>query len=259
MSTSIQSLPNPPAPPPRGLSATTLILALALAVFVASTIVLAVLYLRLESPGAAARGDAAPGAVANGAAMQQRDTVSPHSSYTGTVNYPLPYGAPPNLKLSAATREYEIVKQDEAGFTWKALAKLDDFKDDKRHLMEGHLGRDIGFQTNVGALKPNLRFEDFTWEARGMRPGKDTVFVQQGVFNTIADKEGEVNFPIPYGAAPNVELTGQASGAVIIVESRPASFKWKNVPQAGPFAVNSGSVNWKSKGVRAAEIQQKPQ
>jgi hypothetical protein len=78
--------------------------------------------------------------------------------------------------------------------------------------------------------------------------------------DTVADKEGEVNFSIPYAVAPNVELTGPASGAVIIVESRPASFKWKNVPQTGPFVVNSGSVSWKAKGVRATEIQQtKPQ
>ncbi len=214
MSTSIQSLPNPPAPPPRGLSAATLILALALAIFVVSTIVLAVLHFRPAAPGAAA------GVVVDAAVLQQRDTVSPRSTFTGTVNYPLPYGAPPNLKLTATGptgREYEIVKQDEASFTWKALANVDDFKDDKRHVFEGFMGRDMAFQANAGALRPNLTLQDFTWEAKGVRPGKDTVFVQQGVFNTIADKEGEVNFPIPYGAAPNVDLTGQASGAVIIV------------------------------------------
>ena len=251
MSTSIQALPNPPAPPPRGISATTVILAVALAVFATATIVVAVLHFRPAAAGAAA------GVVVDEAVLRQSDTVSPKAAFTGVVIYPVPYGAPPNLKLTAPARDYEIVKQDENGFTWKAVAKLDDFRDDKRHLIEGHLGRDIAFQTNVGAIKPNLQFEDFTWEAKGVRPGKDTVYVQQGVFNTIADKDGEVNFPIPYGAAPNVEFAGQASGAVIIVESRPASFKWKNVPQAGPFAVNSGSVSWKAKGIRAVEIQQK--
>jgi hypothetical protein len=245
MSTSAQP---PPGPPPRRVSATTLILALALALFAAAAIVLALLHFR----------PAASGGAAGEAALEQRDTVSPQSGITGVVFYPLPYGAPPNLKLTAPTRAYDIVKQDETGFTWKAVAKLDDFKDDKRHLIEGMFGRDIAFQSGVGALKANLKFEDFTWEAKGVRPGKDTPFVQQGTFNTVADKEGEVNFPIPYAAGPNVELTGPASGAVIIVESRPTSFKWKNVTNPTPFATNSGSVNWKAKGVRATEFQQKP-
>jgi hypothetical protein len=248
MSTSAPPPAPPPSPPPRGISATTVILALALAVCATATIVLAVLHFR---PGAS-------GVTADETVLHQRDTVSPQTAFTGVVFYPLPYGAPPNLKLTAPTRAYDIVKQDETGFTWKAVAKVDDFKDDKRNLIDGFAGRDIAFQSGVGALKTNLQFEDFTWEAKGARPGKDTAFVQQGAFNTVADKEGEVNFPIPYGAAPNVELTGPASGAVIIVESRPASFKWKNVPQSTPSAVNSGSVNWKAKGVRATEIQQKP-
>jgi hypothetical protein len=62
-----------------------------------------------------------------------------------------------------------------------------------------------------------------------------------------------VNFPIPYAAAPNVELSGPASGAVIVAESRPTGFKWQNTPQTTPSATNTGSVNWKAKGVRITE------
>ena len=250
MSFSAQPL-RPPEPPPRRVSATTVILSLAVAAFGAATIVLAVLHFRPAAPGAAG------GAMDDGV-LKQGDTVSPKIKYTDVVTYPIPYAAPPNLKLIAPTRVYEIVKQDETGFTWKAVAKVDDFKDEKRHVIEGFMGRDMAFQANAGHLKANLQIEDFTWEAKGVRPGKDTVFVQPGVFNTIAGTEGEVKFPIPYAAAPNVELTGQASFSVIIVESRPTGFKWKNVPQPpGPGVVNSGNVNWKAKGLRATESQQK--
>jgi hypothetical protein len=105
-------------------------------------------------------------------------------------------------------------------------------------------------------LKPNLQYEDFTWEAKGLRAGSDpggmSVFPQDGTFNTVFGKEGEVNFPIPYAVAPNVELSGNPSGKVIIVESRPTGFKWKNAGD-NDFS-HSGSVIWKARGVRATEV-----
>ena len=55
-----------------------------------------------------------------------------------------------------------VVKQDETGFTWKAVPNLDEFKDDRRKEAEGMFGRDMGFLSGVGALKPNLQLEDFT-------------------------------------------------------------------------------------------------
>jgi hypothetical protein len=237
---STQPTPSPPAPPSRGVSGTTLILSLAAVVCATAAIVLAVVHFW---PGAATE-----------ALLEQRGTVSPQSMGAGVVHYPLPYAAPPNLKLISAKREYDIVKQDETGFSWKALVKLDDIQDGQRGNAQAMLGVGIRHADSmIGKLKPDLQFEDFTWEAKGGRPGKDAVFVQEGTFNTIAGKEGEVNFPIPYAAAPNVELSGPPSGAVIVAESRPTGFKWRNTPQTNPGAVNSGSVSWKVKGVRATD------
>ena len=211
-----------------------------------AAIILAVLYVRPSTSGGGGE-----------ALLEQRGTVSPNSKPSGIVYYPSPYAAPPNLKVTSAKRQYDIVKQDESGFTWKALVLPDDIRDDQRKDAEAMIN--VGIRHVDGLtykVKADLQFEDFTWEAKGTRPGKDTVFVQEGTFNTIAGKDGPVNFPIPYDAAPNVELSGPASGAVIVAESRPTGFKWQNTPQTNPGAVNSGSVSWKVKGVRATEIMQ---
>ncbi len=86
-----------------------------------------------------------------------------------------------------------------------------------------------------------------------MRPGKDTIFPQEGTFNTVAGKEGQVNFPLPYDLAPNVELSGPApvSSMVIVVESRPTGFKWLNAGK--DEKVHSGTLTWKARGVRATD------
>ena len=139
---------------------------------------------------------------------------------------------------------------------------LEDFKDDKANDVEGLLSWSIEQLAFNQRLKPTLRLEDFTWEAKGVRAGKDagtmSVFPQDGTFNTIAGKEGEVNFPIPYAVAPNVELSGNQAGVVIIVECRPTGFKWKN---GGDHNVtHSGTVTWKARGIRATEVPKpKPQ
>jgi hypothetical protein len=253
MSISTQPLPNPPAPPGKAGSVTTLILALALAVCATAAVIFAVLYFR--QPAAPGGGGGNPlAAVLGEEALVQKDTVSPQSKYTGIMFYPIPYASPPNLKLTAAKRQYDIVKQDERSFTWTARPMLEDFKDDARKDAEGKLGIAIEFLVNN--LKPNIQYEDFTWEAKGMRAGHAaggmSVFPQDGTFNTVVGKEGEVNFPIPYAVAPNVELSGNPSGVVIVVESRPTGFKWKNTGD-NAFAHN-GSVTWKAKGIRATEL-----
>ena len=240
MSISTQPASNPPGPPRSGLSGPILILSLAVAVCASAAITLAVVYFR-QGKG--------PESL-----LEQRGTVSPKNKFSGIVYYPSPYSSPPNLTVTSAQRQYDIVKQDETGFTWKALVMAEDIRDDQRKNADAMIGVGIRHvERHVGTLKPDLQFEDFTWEAKGVRPGKDAVLVQEGTFNTIAGKEGEVNFPIPYSAAPNVEVSGPASGAVIVVESRPTGFKWQNTPQPGAFAVNSGSVTWKAKGVRATQ------
>jgi hypothetical protein len=256
MSISTQPLPSPPAPPSRGVSVTTLMLSLALAVSTTAAVILAVLYFRQPAAGADRAGGNPIAALFGDEPLVQKDTVSPQSSYTAIVYYPIPFGSPPNLKLTSTRRQYNIVKQDETGFTWMARPLLDDFKDDMRQEAEASLINKAFGQLFVNALKPNIQFEDFTWEAKGVRPGKDVdgsrPFEQTGKFVTLAGKEGEVNFPIPYALAPNVELSGSQAGVVIIVQSRPTDFKWKNGGDNN--FIHSGEVTWKSKGVRATDI-----
>jgi hypothetical protein len=214
------------------------VLLLALAGFVVSTlaaIVLAVLYFRHVTPFAG---------VGDGDSLVQKETVSPKSSFTGIVYYPVPYAAPPNLKLTTAQgfdTVYDIVKQDETGFTWTVHPVRGDFQDD-----------------NMLFRIQGKEYPDFTWEAKGVRVSKDAesskIVPQEGIFNTVAGQEAEVHFPSPYRTAPNVELeTGggfsQAYMQVIIVETTPTGFKWKNVGKDA--TKDSGHVKWKAKGVLA--------
>jgi hypothetical protein len=255
MSISTQPLPSPPAPPAKGVSVTTLVLSLAVAVCATAAITLAVLYFRQPTAGVHSAGGGPLAAVFGDEPLVQKDTVSPQSRYTGVIYYPVPYASPPNLKLTATKRQYDIVKQEETSFTWMARPMVEDFNDNRRGEAEAHLNLPIeGLLLNF--LKPNIQYEDFTWEAKGMRVGKDAgamqAFEQTGTFNTIIGKDGEVNFPIPYALAPNIELSGQPSGAVIVVESRPTGFKWKNAGDNAFF--HNGQATWKAKGVRATEI-----
>ncbi len=257
MSISTQPLPPLPTPPPRGISITTLFLSLALAVSVTAAVILAVLYSRQPGSAGGGGGGGALAAIFGEEALVQKDTVSPQGKYTGVVYYPMPYGSPPNLKLTAPKRQYDIVKQDETGFTWMALPALEDIKDEWRKDFEAG-GSRKPFDLLLGQtwFKPNLQFEDFTWEAKGVRATKEALamrpFEQTGKFNTIVGKEGEVNFPIPYAVAPGVELSGSPSGVVIIVESRPTGFKWKNGGDNAIF--HNGEVTYIAKGIRATEV-----
>jgi hypothetical protein len=256
MSISTRPLPNPPVPPAKGVSVTTLVLSLALAVCATAAITLAVVHFRQPALGVHGGGGGnLIAAVFGDEPLVQKDTVSPQSRYTGIVYYPTPFASPPNLKLTATKRQYDIVKQDETSFTWMARPMVEDFHDNKRDEAESRLNLPIEVLA-LSFLKPNIQYEDFTWEAKGVRPGKDAgamqTFEQSGKFNTLVGKEGEVNFPVPYALAPNVELSGQPASVVIVVESRPTGFKWKNGGDNGFF--HSGEVTWKAKGVRATEL-----
>ena len=132
MSISTQPLPAPPRPPRAGVSITTLLLSLALAVSVTAAVILAVLYFRQPGSASGGGGGGALAAIFGEEPLVQKDTVSPQSKYTGIVYYPTPYGSPPNLKLTASKRQYDIVKQDETGFTWMARPMLEDFKDERQ-------------------------------------------------------------------------------------------------------------------------------
>jgi hypothetical protein len=255
---STQPTPSPAAPPAKGVSVTTLVFSLAVAVCATAAVVLAVVH--FGRPAAAVvRGEGGGSTLAallGDEPLVQKDTVSPQGSHTGVVYYPVRYATPPNLKFTATKRQYDIVKQDETSFTWMARPLLEDIREDKREGAEARMKLGIEFLSSMNDLKPNTQYEDFTWEAKGMRTSKDAdalkPFEQSGKFNTLMGKDGEVNFPVPYALAPNVELSGSVSGAVIIAESRATGFKWKNGGEQ-PILSN-GEVTWKSKGVRATEV-----
>ena len=186
----------------------------------------------------------------------QKGVVSPKAEAAGQVFYPVPYAHPPNLKLSAPTRTYAVTRQDEMGFAWAARPRADDFKD------AGPKADEVlqkPFEALAGAaLKPGLTFEDFAWEASGLRATRESlrqqVFEQNGVFDTVVGQEGEVTFPVPYAAAPNVELEGPtaAKNMTLVTASRPGGFRWKNVG-AHEFT-DTGKAKWRAKGVRAVEV-----
>jgi hypothetical protein len=236
-------MPNPPGSLRRG-PVLILLLAGGAAVCAVGAMILAAAYFF---------GQSAPGA---SGVLHQHDTVSPGSKSSGIVYYPIPFAAPPNLKITSAKRQYDIVKQDESGFTWKAVATIDDIRDDpevRRHA-EAMISVGIKHADDLGGrLKPDLQFEDFTWEAKGVRADPaEKLYPQDGTFNTVPGLEGEVTFPFPYAAAPNVELSGPPAilGKVIIVETRPTGFKWKN---AGKDDTHGGTLTWKAKGLRATK------
>jgi hypothetical protein len=241
------SAPSSSPRPTKSVSLVMLLLSLGLAAVATAAIFLGVLNSRNSGPGGGGGGS-------GDGPLVQKETVSPQGQYTGIVFYPIPYASPPNLKLTSSTRQYDIIKQDESGFTWMARTMLDDFNEAQRQQAAAQLGTAFGQLQLTSWLKPNLQFEDFTWETKGVRPGADSMraFEQTGKFNTVMGKEGEVNFPMPYALAPNVELSGGPSGGVIIVESRPTGFKWKNVGDNQVF--HNGEVGWQTRGVRATEI-----
>ena len=174
MSISTQPLPPMPSPPRRGISIATLILSLALAVSMTAVAILAVLYFRQPGSASGGGGGGALAAIFGDEPLVQKDTVSPQGKYTGIVYYPTPYASPPNLKLTAQKRTYDIVKQDETGFTWMSHPMIEDIKDEWRKDFEaGSVTKTIELLAGQSYLKPNIQYEDFTWEAKGVRAGKD--------------------------------------------------------------------------------------
>jgi len=107
--------------------------------------------------------------------------------------------------------------------------------------------------SSIKYLKPNIQYEDFTWEAKGQRAGKEPgglrVFEQTGTFFAPHGELGSAQFPIPYAVPPNVELTA-VSKVVIVIDCTPTGFRWKNT---GSWADDT-SVTWTAKGIRATEV-----
>jgi hypothetical protein len=104
----------------------------------------------------------------------QKGTV-PVKSFSNVVYYPIPYATPPNLTLTSrsADRFYSIARQDEFGFVWMVDIGLKDAKGLAGALQGGKDLKDLaGTLTKVDIKDlPKLQpGEEFTWEARGVRP-----------------------------------------------------------------------------------------
>src|SRR5262245_47843751 len=98
-------------PTPQRIGVSPAVLALSVLLPVATTAAV-VLALR-PAPQAGPAGQGLPDRAGPLEPLTQKDTVAPRDKLTGQVFYPVPFATPPNLKLKASKRVYEIVKQDE--------------------------------------------------------------------------------------------------------------------------------------------------
>lgn len=176
--------------------------------------------------------------------LVQKEIVSPGALFTDTVHYPVPYLVKPNLKLTSGKRAYTVKMETELGFTWVARPLPEDFREDVNKdptIVEGLHGVELAAAAAQGKLKPGLVFEDFTWEAKGLRAPQSAVpFPQSESFYSPPGKEGQEFFPIPYESPPNVVV----SPAIEVVECTAKGFKWRNAGSSGY------QVTWTAKGVR---------
>jgi hypothetical protein len=251
------------AAPTRGVSPLVLVLSIALAVAVTAAVVLA-----LRSPPAPVAGTpGTPGSngttntpsseTGSGELFVQKDTVSPKSEMKGAVYYPIPFATTPNLKVSQNKREYKILEETEYGFSWLATPLVEDFIEvQSPKALEEKLAERVGFEILGNLLnlkkKPNLIFEDFTWEAKGVRgKPKPRPLTDRGSFQTLPNADGEVTFSVQYAFPPKVELSGNSH--TTITEVRVGGFKWKNVTAKGDEFFGKGSVTWYSTGIPAGE------
>jgi hypothetical protein len=188
------------------------------------------------------------------APLVQKETVSPGVAYSGTVHYPAPYLTKPNLKLSYGKRKYIVQAETPLGFTWVALPLADDFRENaKKNGDEIEKAWDLSLETIAkNFLKPGLIFEDFTWEAKGLRAPISALppqtFEQKGHFQVVHGQQGVVNFPIPFRQAPNVQLDAGGLNKTAITDCTPGGFKWKNAGADDIF--NNATVGWTATGVR---------
>jgi hypothetical protein len=198
----------------------------------------------------------------------QKGTV-PVKQYGDVVYYPVPYATPPHLTLTSKSedRSYAIVRQDEFGFAWALAADLKDLQD-----VAGKLKDVKDLQDVAGALGnlagkglPNLRpGDEFTWEARGVRPFTTQAamppYVQKGTFTIPAGGPNEQveHFPHPFATAPNVMLSFVDSRLVWvshikILATTPTGFKWQAVNHSNPSVPQRAA--WTAKGVCATPEQ----
>jgi hypothetical protein len=191
------------------------------------------------------------------APLVQKDTINPGPQISDMVYYPSPYRIRPNLKLTCGKRHYDILAQTEYGFTWAVRLRPEDCREPPKedNPLDKFLADPELMATLRGNLKPGLVFEEFTWQAEGLRaplsaiPPK--VQEQTGTFRTLAGQEATQHFPLAFISAPHVELSGPNSQSTIVVDSTSTGFKWRNVEKDSNRAWQ-GEVTWKAKGVLAA-------
>jgi hypothetical protein len=242
---------------PRHASPTVLILAVGCAIATTGAIFFAMRTPASQETTIASDGHTVPARElpVTATAFTQSDSVSPGGKFTNQVFYPIPYSSPPNLKLHCEDKKrvYEIVKEDEFGFTWLIRPSIEDFTADVLKVSKPEdLLRFTFDGYSSSNFKPNLQFADFTYEAKGVRGSgmAPRPFEQTGTFNTLANTDGEVIFPIPYAAPANVELSGNASSYMVVTECKATGFKWKNKPDPTWISHASGTITWKAKGQR---------
>lgn len=194
--------------------------------------------------------------VVSEAPMLQKDTVSPGPAFTGVVHYPAPYLTKPNLKLTSGQRRYAVAAETEMGFTWVASPLADDFREvatKDANALEKFLGGSLEFAVAQGKLKPGLIFEDFTWEAKGLRAPPSALppktFELNGKFQSVLGQEGVVNFEVPYALPPHVQLSGSYLSATVVADCTAKGFKWRNAAKERGSWVE-GEVVWTAKGIR---------
>jgi hypothetical protein len=234
------------ATPPRGVSFSTLILSALLAVALTAAAFLAFLHFTTT-------GQAVGQALSLNPAEEpyaQRGTVSPKGESTGVVYYPFPFASPPHLELTCDKRQYVVTQQDEAGFTWAARERAEDFV-----ALAADAAKDPAAAVQPEKKRrPDVQYEDFTWEAKGLRAPANRTPIrpseQTGTFVTRGGASGEVYFPMPFVSPPNVVLSGPSHDEIVIEECTPRRFRWRSHAEPSD-RLSQGEMTWTARGVRA--------
>jgi hypothetical protein len=243
----MSSTPTPAPPtPPRGVSFSTLILSALLALALTAAAFLAFLHFTTAGQTVAQALSLNPAPEPS----TQRGTVSPRGQATGVVYYPFPFASPPHLDLACDKRDYIVTQQDEAGFTWAARDRAEDFL---------ALAADAAKDPAAAAQpepkkKPDLEYEDFTWEAKGLRAPAGRTPIRpaelRGTFIVRGGASGEVYFPTPYASPPNVVLSGLSHDDIVVEECTARKFRWRS--HADPDdRLGRGEITWTARGARA--------
>jgi hypothetical protein len=169
---------------------------------------------------------------------EQAGTFQSESRQEGEVFFPTPYATPPNVALSGNSTKTLVTATTPLGFAWK------------------NLGAD--FQSERGEVK---------WAAKGVKAtaeqaarfakeqapvsgaGTRKALEQHGSLNFDYGTQGEVFFPLPYAAAPNVEVTNKN---VLVTDVTARSFRWRDRHDPEPkknYSDGPIATEWRAKGL----------